>query len=172
MFSKIFNPKTKRFVNVKGKAGRTVINNYQNHIKIMGGGGKTTKKNHYKKHSKKNNKESPITKKRHIRIFHATWCDYCIKSMPIFIKLKNTNHPLIKFTIHDIDELGDNKEKIYEALMSKLSVNSYPTIVEDSGNTFDKDSHLFNGNRTYDGILSWAKMTPKERVNQSMIINL
>ena len=49
MFNKIFNPQTQRFVDVGGKAGKRVINNYQNQLNIMTGGGEGKKKPDSKK---------------------------------------------------------------------------------------------------------------------------
>ena len=151
MFSKIYNPKTKRLVKANGKSGRQVIVNYQryldNHQLMKGGKGKNKK----------------TTKKNHIRIFHATWCGHCVHSMPIFSELVKNIYETFKFTLHDVDKTDKQGDKVHTKIMEKLNIGSFPTIVWDKLVPINENSpkdhyEMFIGDRTINDILGWAQV--------------
>lgn len=145
MFNQIFNPKTKRLVKVNGKSGKQVINNYlrylDNHRLMKGGRGK----------------------KKHIRIFHATWCGHCRHSMPIFSELVNNIYETFKFTLHDVDKTNKQGDKVHSKIMEKLNIGSFPTIVWDKLIPINENSpkdhyEIYIGDRNLDDILGWAQV--------------
>ena len=153
MFEKIYNPRTKRYVKSDGKVGRNVIKNYQKYLN----------KNHMIGGSpKKNDGYSDHRNKKHIRIFHATWCGHCIQSMPIFTELVKNVYDTFKFTLHDIDKTNKQGKKVHEKIMKKLNVQSFPSIIWDKLTSINRNSptdhyEAFIGNRNINDILGWAK---------------
>ena len=153
MFDKIFNPVTKRLVKSDGKVGLQVIKNYQKYLNNnLMVGGKAVKKHRKNKRGDKN----------HIRIFHATWCGHCVRSMPVFSELVNNIHETFKFTLHDVDKTDKQGEKVHEKIMKKLNIRSFPTIVWDklvpiNENAPEDHYEIFIGNRTLNDILGWAQ---------------
>ena len=70
-----------------------------------------------------------------VLIFFADWCGYCKKAKPTFDKLAN-DYPN-KVQLIDSDK---NKD-----LLSKYSVKSFPTIMTNTGDTY-------NGDRSYESL--------------------
>ena len=138
MYKKIVNPKTGKSVNVNGKVGKEVLNNYFKQC----GGFKTPKKNttnNFQRGGSRNKKRSPkkLNKKfnqkgggeNKFMIFHAEWCGHCRNAMNDFKKLYGIfgenkgirlNNKNIKVELIDVDQ---NKD-----IAVKYGVNSFPTL--------------------------------------------
>lgn len=162
MYKKIINPKTGKSVNVNGKVGREVLNNY---FKQSGGfkvpkktvaknvqkGGSRDKRRSPKKHNKKVNQRGGGENK--FMIFHAEWCGHCRNAMNDFKKLHGIfgenkgitlNKKNVKVELIDVDQ---NKE-----LASKYGVNSFPTLklVKE-----DNKIEEYNGDRSWQHMTEW-----------------
>ena len=164
MFNKIYNPETKRFVNVNGKVGKAVINKYQNHLNLhntMAGGGEKKGRPHKKKKTTRKNNNNQSSKKKQIKIFHAQWCGYCRNAMSVFMELVNNNYDNFAFTLHDVDDVNHQNEKVHGPDMIKLGVGSFPTIVWDKQIDIDENSpgahyETFEGKRNLEDIIRWT----------------
>ena len=122
----------------------------------------------YHRGTEKRRSSKPIT----IGLVYAEWCGHCQALKPDWKKLKDTLSKNKKFNIFELEDSDTNKESKLKSVGKKthggsIQVNGFPTLFK----ILNGKVEYYNGERTFDALLKWAKHTisygGKTRKNRS-----
>jgi thiol-disulfide isomerase/thioredoxin len=122
----------------------------------------------YHRGTEKHRSSKPIT----IGLVYAEWCGHCQALKPDWKKLKDTLSKNKKINIFELEDSDTNKESKLKSVGKKthggsIQVNGFPTLFK----ILNGKVEYYNGERTFDALLKWAKHTfsygGKTRKNRS-----
>ena len=122
----------------------------------------------YHRGTEKPKSSKPIT----IGLVYAEWCGHCQSLKPIWKQLKKALSMNTKINIFELEDSDENKEAKLKSVGKNthggsIQVNGFPTLFKILNGKVD----YYNGERTLDALLKWAKRTfsygGKTRKNRS-----
>lgn len=92
-------------------------------------------------------------------VFYAPWCGYCQKLQPIY---EEASQALRKDGIKNV-KLGALNADEHKNFAHQFGINGFPTLLHfPFGRKTEKDAQPFQGDRTLESIVQWAKKVSSE----------